>query len=115
MVKYNIRYGSSSPSKIYDVNDLEELFFEKLFSKTQEVNLNNNFSMIRMSNGTLAVEYAGYPIGKVRLQGKKHTMQILKSIYKYYSVEGNIQDFLPKIDEWIQYIRKYILKELKGV
>lgn len=108
MISCSIRYNSVPPSKVYEINNLESLFFETLFSKLQEAKLKNRITLIRMSNGTLAVEYAGYPVGKVKLQGKIHTMQILKGLYKHYSIEGNIQDFLPKIDEWVKYIQKYI-------
>lgn len=69
-------------------------------------------SLIRMSNGTLSVYFKGYPVGKIKLQGRKHSMQILKSLYKYDAFEGNINDFIPKIDGWILYINKYIMREL---
>lgn len=108
MISYSIRYSSTSPSKVYEINDLESLFFETLFSKLKDAKLKNCITLIRMSNGTLAVEYAGYPVGKIKLQGRIHTMQILKGLYKHYSIEGNIQDFLPRIDEWVKYIQRHI-------
>jgi hypothetical protein len=108
LIKFNIRYNSVPPSKVYEVNDLEKLFLETLLTKLQKANLNKNVTLVRMSDGTLAVEYFGYPIGKVKLQGKIHYMQVLKGLYKHYSVEGSIQDFIPKIDEWIKYIQRYI-------
>lgn len=108
LVNYNISYSSNPPSKLYDVNNLEHTFFESLFSKFQEANLNGSLKMIRMSNGTLAIEYSGYPIGKVKLQGRIHTMQILKGLYTHSSVEGSIQDFIPKIDAWVKYAKRYI-------
>ena len=112
MVKYDIRYSSSNPSRVFDVNDLEELFFEKLFSKFQEAKLKNYLNIVRLSNGTLAVDYAGYPIGKIKLQGRTHNMQVIKGLYKHYSIEGDIQDFLPKIDEWVKYVQRYVNKYL---
>lgn len=108
MDNYNIRYNTNPPSKLYNVNDLEYTFFENLFSKFQEAKLNGGLRMVRMSDGTLAVEYSGYPIGKVKLQGRTHSMQILKGLYTHFSVEGSIQDFIPKIDAWVKYTKRYI-------
>ncbi|MEA4831607.1 hypothetical protein SDC9_83611 [bioreactor metagenome] len=108
MIEYNIRYGSSNPSKLYTVNDLECLFFENLFSKFKKCNLNNKTDMIRMSDGTLTVNYSGCPIGKIKLQGKNYWMQILTSLYDHEIIEGNIQVFIPKIDDWIKYINNYL-------
>lgn len=108
LVKYDIRYNSNPPSKLYDVNELEQIFIESLFSKFQESKLNGSLRMVRMSDGTLAVDYSGYPIGKVKLQGRIHTMQILKGLYTHSSVEGVIEDFIPKIDAWVKYVKRYI-------
>jgi hypothetical protein len=106
VVEYNIRYGSSNPSKVYTVNELEYLFFESLFSKLKSSNLNSTADMVRMSDGTLSVNYSGYPIGKIKLQGKKHWMQILKGLYGHETLEGTVESFIPRIDDWIKYIKK---------
>nr|WP_308742064.1 hypothetical protein [uncultured Anaerocolumna sp.] len=65
-----------------------------------------------MSNGTLSVYFNGYPVGKIKLQGRKHSMQIIKSLYKCDTLEGNINDFILKIDGWILYINKHLMREL---
>lgn len=111
LIFYKISYGSTNPSKTFEINNLEEQFFEVLYSKLDSKR-NNMISLIRMSNGTLSVYFKGYPVGKIKLQGRKHSMQILKSLYKYDAFEGNINDFIPKIDGWILYINKYIMREL---
>lgn len=110
---YNIKYNSSEPSKTYDVNDLETKFFESLHSKLYTESLFYTPSLIRMTDGTLAVECGGYPVGKIKLQGRKHWMQILKNLYDNDIIEGSIDDFIAHQNEWVKYIKKYLLKELK--
>ncbi|MFZ2539807.1 MAG: hypothetical protein WAX04_13070 [Oscillospiraceae bacterium] len=110
-MKYIIEYGSTNPSKLFNINEMEEIFFRQLYVQLESLKLNNRIKLTRMSNGTLAVNCAGYPVGKVKLQGKKNWMQILKSLCKHDVIEGSLDDFIPKIDEWIHYVKKYLIKE----
>lgn len=110
---YNIKCNSCKPSKIYEVNNLETKFFESLHSKLCTENLFYTPSLIRMTDGTLAVEYGGYPVGKIKLQGRKYWMQVLKNLYDNDIIEGSIDDFIVYQSEWVKYIKKYLLKELK--
>lgn len=105
----NIQYNSSNPQKIYTVNADETKFFECLFLKISK----DNLQLIRMSDGTLSVEYGTYPIGRIKLQGRKHYMFIFKNIYDYTEIEGTIDDFIQHQDEWVNYLKKHVLKELK--
>lgn len=105
----NIKYNLSNPLKLYNVTENEHLFFECLFSKVKE----NKFQLTRMSDGTLSVNYGTYPIGKIKLQGKKHYMQILKGSYGVTEITGSLDDFIKHQDEWIKYLKKHILKEMK--
>lgn len=107
-MKYPIKYMINLPNKTFEVNELEENFFNILYSKLPE-KVNTNIHLIRMATGTLAVECKGYCIGKIKLQGNKHDMQILTSEYDSYVVNDN---FIEHIDEWVNYINKYIIKEL---
>jgi hypothetical protein len=108
-MKYLIKYSTNPPSKIFEVNDLEEQFFNILYSKLSN-DINAKIYLIRLSDGTLNVEYKnGLYIGKIKLQGRKHSMQILKSLYKSYTV---YDDFNKHIDEWINYFDKYLRKEM---
>lgn len=61
-----------------------------------------------MSNGTLSVEYSGYLVGKVKLQGRKYSMQVLKGLYGSDSFEGDIGLFIEKTEIWVRYIRKQL-------
>ena len=107
-MKYPIKYLVNPPSKKFEINDLEENFFNILYSKLPE-KVNKRINLIRMSTGTLAVECNGYCIGKIKLQGHKYDMQILTSLNDSIVVYDN---FIEHIDEWIKYINKYIIKEL---
>ena len=108
-MNYQIKYNSYPPKKFYEVNSDEELYFEKLFSKLSDEE-NKRIILHRMSNGTLETYYKCYPLGKIKLQGKKHYMQILKSLYKFEVIEGTVEDFIKRIDDVILYIRKYCKK-----
>lgn len=104
---YSITNGSSNPAKEYLVNDLEQRFFEELSSKLSAQE-NSKIHLIRMSDGTLSVQYCGCPVGKIKLQGRKHRMQVLKNLYDVDSIEGTYDDFIIQIDSWASYIRKYL-------
>lgn len=100
--KYYIPYNSTNPSKEYDITKEEELFFDKLLEKS--VHLKGEFQLSRLSDGTVNVSYKTYPVGKIKLQGRKHSMLVLTSLYKQNSIEGTMDDFIRGIDGWIKYI-----------
>ena len=82
-MKYSIKYGVNPPTKTFEINELEENFFDVLYSKLPE-NVNKHINLIRMTNGTLTVDCKGFFIGKIKLQGNKHDMLILTSLYASY-------------------------------
>lgn len=105
--KYPIRYNSTSPGKTFNINDFEKNFFNYLHS-TLNKHENNKINLVRVSNGELTVYYSTYPVGRIKLQGKKYYMQVLYDLYEHERIEGNIDDFIPKIYIWVIYIRKYL-------
>lgn len=105
-MKYQIKYNSFPPKKVFEVNSNEELYFNNLFLKLTDEE-NKRIVIHRMSNGAVEPYYNGYPLGKIKLQGKKHYMQIFKSLYKFDVIEGTVLDFIKRIDDVILYIRKY--------
>lgn len=107
-MKYQIKYMVNPPSKTFEISELEEKFFDVLYSKLPE-NVNKNINLIRMANGTLTVDCKGFFIGKIKLQGTKHNMLILTSLYDSHVVDDN---FIEHIDEWIKYIKTYVIKDL---
>ena len=108
-MKYQIKYNCIPPRKTYEVNHDEELYFEKLFSKLSDVE-NRRIVLYRMSNGSIEPHFGTYPLGKIKLQGRKYSMQILKSLYRSDVIEGTVEDFIERIDDVILYIRKYCKK-----
>ncbi len=100
--KYYIPYNTINPSKNYELTKDEELFFDKLLEKS--VQLKGEFQLSRLSDGTVNVSYKTYPVGKIKLQGRKHSMLVLTSLYKQNSIEGTMDDFIHGIDGWIKYI-----------
>ncbi len=106
-MKYNICYSCIPPTKIFQPNELEINFFNTLYNKLNN-KCKDKITLIRMADGTLSVNFKnGYCVGKIRLQGRKHWMQIFKSTFKDYVV---YKDFENHIDEWITYIYKYLDK-----
>ena len=82
----------------YKVNESEEEFFDVVYKVIGE-----GIVLIRMSDGTLDVSYHSYPIGKVKLQGRKFSMQILKGMYNFKIITGSVEDFIPHIADWKKY------------
>lgn len=102
---YSIQYNVNPPTKTFAVNEFEEQFFEKLSSSLTETE-NSKISLFRMSDGTLSVEYNRYPIGKVKLHGRKHWIQVLKGSYTSRVIEGKLEQLIPYIEQWVKYLRK---------
>ena len=61
----------------------------------------------RMSDGTLNFCYDGMQIGRVRLQKRKHTMQILTDTDPMV-IEGELPDFLERLPDWMKYVRAVV-------
>ena len=101
-IKSNIRKVSGESDdkylKKYKVNESEEYFFDMVY---QEIGV--GVILTRLSDGTLDVSYHGYPIGKIKLQGGNHSMQILKGMFGVKTISGTIDDFIPHIMDWKKY------------
>lgn len=104
---YHIRPLTYAPKKEYPLNEWEVQFLDSLSANLSELE-NSRIWVFRLSDGTLSVDYLNKPVGKVRFQGRKHWMQIIKNLYDVETIEGELFDFIPKIPEWVLYIRKYL-------
>lgn len=95
----------------FNTSDEEDLFFRNLVKATIDAKLNpDNFYFEPMSNKSFSIHYLSYPVGKIKLQGKKTWMQILKGLYGVKVVEEpSVGDYINHISEWISYI-KYCLR-----
>lgn len=108
-MKYPIKYNAYPPKKIFELNMDEELYFETLYSKLTDAE-NQKIILHRFSDGKIEPYFNGYPLGKIKLQGRNNYLQILKSLYKYEVIEGSVEDFINRIDDVIMYLRKYCKK-----
>ena len=108
-MKYPIKYNVTPPTKLFEINFEEKLYFETLHSKLTDAE-NQKIILYRLSSGAIEPYFNNYPLGKIKLQGRKHYLQILKSLYKWEVVEGSVKDFINRIDDVVLYLRKYLKK-----
>lgn len=110
--EYQIKCNMISPTKLYDISSDEDKFVKELLLKSKNVGLSpEKFSFTRLSNGTINVDYDylnnGGFVGKVKLQGRKTYIMYMKNLYDTVTVNGNADECLKTIDNWITYIKKY--------
>ncbi|MBQ9609358.1 MAG: hypothetical protein IJV15_07950 [Lachnospiraceae bacterium] len=86
-----------------DFNEQEQIFFDKMKEALSEIDRTINLN--RMSDGTISVYSNTYYVGKIKLTGKKHRMQILKGLQTVKVIDGELDDFIQHIPDWIRYIR----------
>lgn len=107
---YDIVTRNIIDSKYCSISSEEEIFIKELLLKLHQNNLKSVY-LQRMSTKAISIEYNGYPIGKVKLQGKRTWMQILTNLYENHCLENaSLKEYTDSIDLWITYIKKFILK-----
>ena len=87
--------------KEYQTNEDERKFFTAFYSlltpKQQQ-----SIQLYRMSNGAYEVTcHKGY-IGKVKLQGRKHWIQVMKNTYDADVIEGCVDDLIKELPRWVK-------------
>lgn len=93
----------------YEVSDEEKRFLKCFYDELLESKVKPFINSNRLSDGTINVKYRGMPVGRIRLQGRKHTMQILIGTNGNNKViEGTVEDFLPYLHKWVRYIINYL-------
>ena len=100
---YQIR---QSTVKDFPWNEDEELYFSTFHSRLTDYE-NSKIILHRLSNGSIEPYFDNYPLGKIKLRGREHHMQVFKSIYKWEDISGNVETFVERIDDVIKYMRKY--------
>lgn len=95
----------------FETSDDEDVFFRELVRHALDTRLNPNcFYFEPMSNKSFSVSYSGYPIGKIKLNGRKTYMQILKGLSGVKCFDDlSLEEYISHIPEWIKHI-KYCLK-----
>lgn len=94
-------------SNYCDLSDDEEIFIKNLIYKFKLNKKKYYLNLERQSNKAISVYYRGYPIGKIKLQGRKTWMQIFLNLYDVKILENEELDtYIENIDLWIEYINK---------
>ncbi len=93
----------------YIIND-EEITLLKTFEGQLSKDKAKNINYKRMGNGAIDINYNHTPVGRVRLQKKKHWMQILYEDKVHDIVDGELNDFLPLLPKWVKYV-DYIIRD----
>jgi len=96
----------------YAINKNEESFLTS-FTSTLSPEDMDDITYERMSDGTIAVYYSRMPLGKVRLQKRKHSMQILGD-YNSDLVYGELDNFIELLPEWINYL-EYLKSDRQNI
>lgn len=106
-VPYLIQVGYekalNKPNKLNDLSESEKFFFIELEKALSEIN--RSITMERLSNGVISVYSNTYYVGKIKLSGRKHWMQILRGETQIKEIEGELDDFIQHIPDWVRYIR----------
>lgn len=95
-------------SKYCEVSAAEKEFITNLMYKLNQQNEFKALKLRRMSSKAIDVSYNMYPIGKIKLLGKKTWMQVFRNLYDVELIEGNLEVYINSIDLWIKYIKKYL-------
>lgn len=97
--------------KSYETTNEENTFFREVVKLALESKLNPNaFYFEPMSNKSFSVHYGNYPIGRIKLNGRKTHMQVLKGlsgVKEYHDLM--LEEYVLYIPDWIKHI-KYCLR-----
>lgn len=89
----------------------EKIFFTEVVKQVIDANLDPKYlHFYPMSIKDFSVYYADYPIGRIKLRGRKTNMLVLKGLHTIKNYENlTLEDYISYIPDWIKYI-KYCLK-----
>ena len=92
-------------------SDDEDAFFRELVRQAIEAKLNPcSFYFEPLSDKSFSVSYSNYPIGRIKLNGRKTHMQVLKGLHGVDEFCNlTLAEYLQHIPDWIRRI-KYCLK-----
>lgn len=94
-------------SKYCKLSTDEEYFIKYLLYKLYLNKEKGAVQLRRMSTRTIDFYYEGFPVGKIKLNGKKTSMQILLNLYDYHVLkDATLEEYIDEIDSWIRYIKK---------
>lgn len=102
LIQLDHKYKPNKKNILINLTEQEELFFDELKKALSEIN--RSITMERLSNGVISVYSNTYYVGKIKLSGRKHWMQVLRGETQIKTIEGEIDDFIQQIPNWIRYI-----------
>lgn len=91
-------------SKYCGINADEEDFIRYLLIKLTDNNLKKAVKLERTSRKDIHFFYNGYPIGRIKLNGKKHWMSVNSNVLKKFE-DLTLEQFKEAINYWIKYIK----------
>lgn len=95
----------------YEVLESENIFFKELVKQVVAAKLpakHLHFNL--MSVKDYYVYYGTYPIGRIKLRGRKTHMQVSKGMFSIKLYENlTLEEYMSHIPDWIRYI-KYCLR-----
>lgn len=95
----------------FETSDDEDVFFREVIKETVNAKLNPDLLYFEpMSNKSFSVQYSHYPIGKIKLNGKKTYMQVLSGLNGIKELSDlPVEGYISYIPQWIKQI-KYCIK-----
>lgn len=103
LIQLGHEYKPNKKNILINLSEQEELFFDELKKALSEIN--RSITMERLSNGVISVYSNTYYVGKIKLSGRNHWMQVLRGETQIKTIEGEMDDFIQQIPNWIRYIR----------
>ncbi len=97
--------NSNKREYYYEITENELKFiisFENLLIDSDKILMRYE----RYSDGSILCSFGRYPVGRIRLQKKKHWMQIIDED----TIHGELDDFIAAIPKWLKYIES--IKEI---
>jgi hypothetical protein len=90
----------------FETSNDEDKFFRELIKNTLEVNLNPDYFYFEpMSNRSFSIYYQNFPIGSIKLYGRKTYMQILDGLYGINVLHDlPLNEYILRIPQWIKHI-----------
>ena len=95
----------------FETSDDEDTFFREVIKETVNAKLNPDLLCFEpMSNKSFSVQYSHYPIGKIKLNGRKTYMQVLTGLNGIKELSDlPLEGYISYIPQWVKQM-KYCIK-----
>lgn len=91
----------------FETSDEEDAFFRELVRQAIEAKLNPYcFYFQPMSNKEFSVYYESYPIGRIKLNGRKTHMQVSVGLMESMRLDDMpLEEYILQVPKWIDHIK----------